>query len=89
MQVYTKNMLQSAYTVGATEIAVRISKNAYESAKYNPDYFEYQEKVFTHRILAEEVLKILKHSFLQVSVTLDYTPEDSSQGMAVYKFDWS
>lgn len=82
-------MLQSAYNRGASEIACRIQKSVYESAKYYPDNFKYKEKIFVHRIIAEEVLRMLISGFPESSVTMDYTPEDNEQGTAVYNIDWS
>lgn len=89
MQVYTKQSLYDAYKVGALEIATKIQKDLYESAKYFPDYFEYTEKIFGNRRVLEEVLRLLIGAFPGISVTMEYTPEDSGQGMAVFKIDWS
>lgn len=82
-------MLRNAYERGSHEIAERISTRVWEQAKFNPDYFQFQERIFIHRTMAEKVLEFLKDMFLGVDVSMDYQPEDNEQGMATYKFDWS
>lgn len=82
-------MLQNAYETGSREIAERISTRVWEHAKYSPDSFEFQEKIFIHRTMAEKVLEFLKNMFLGVNVSMNYQPEDNEQGMAMYRFDWS
>lgn len=89
MQTYTRDVLQKAYERGSYEIAERLSTRVWECAKYSPDRFDFQEKIFTHRMMAEKVLGFLKDMFPGVDVSMDYRPEDNEQGMAVYRFDWS
>lgn len=89
MQFYTKQMLLDAYKVGAGNIAQRISERVYDQAQQFPDLFSYQEKLFMHEIVAQEVLRILKQAFLCVNVSMIFTLEDQNQGMAVFKLDWS
>lgn len=89
MQTYTRNMLRSAWETGSREIAERLSTRVWDCAKYSPDSFEFQEKIFVHRMMAEKVLEFLKNMFPGVDVSMDYKPEDNEQGMATYRFDWS
>jgi hypothetical protein len=89
MDIYTKQMLLSAYKVGAGKIAANISKRVYEQAQEYPDTFVYQEKLFMHELVAQEILQILKRGFLGVHVSMEFSPEDHNQGMAVFKIDWS
>jgi hypothetical protein len=89
MEIYTKQMLLSAYKVGAEKIAANISKRVYEEAQNYPDTFVYQEKLFVHEMVAQEVLQTLKRGFLDVHVSMEFSPEDHNQGMAVFKIDWS
>ena len=89
MKTYTRAMLQNAYGTGCSEIAEKLSTRVWEHAKYSPDNYQFQEKIFIQRTMAEKILEILKNAFLGVDVSLDYQPEDNMQGMATYRFDWS
>jgi hypothetical protein len=89
MPVYNKEYFQNAYKSGAEELARKILDNAYESARYNSDCTEHVEKFFLHKTVADEVLRLLKATVVDISVVMTFKPEGDNEGMAFYMIDWS
>jgi hypothetical protein len=89
MPVYNKEYFQNAYKNGAEELARKILDNAYESARYNSDCTEHVEKFFLHKTVADEVLRLLKATVVDISVVMTFKPEGDNEGMALYMIDWS
>jgi len=86
---FTRNMLYSAYKVGAEEIAEKILDKLYEQAKYRPTTFVLTEKVYVHRYLSDELLTILKQVLYGIKVDVTFTEEKNEEGLAVVTIDWS
>ena len=98
MATYTKEDFQNAYKVGATEIANRLAKAAYDFAKYNPGCATYSERIHIDRLVAETALSLLKTDILRnellgIQLTMTFNPdkfgESCNRGFAIFTFDWS
>lgn len=89
MPSYSRLSLQNAYLTGATEIADKILKDVYDTAKYSSHITSYENKTYIDKLIAERVLEILKNSLADVEVTMILGKEEYGNVMVTYRIDWS
>ena len=96
MQIYLKEDLKNAFIMYAKEVAVTISESLYRYAKMNPGKTEYDETLYLHRQIADEVFICLQDRFpdseVNMSFTADLDPDygiPCEHGMAKFTINWS
>jgi hypothetical protein len=89
MTSYTALQLRRAYLTLAKELAEEFGKNAFERAKTYPDDGMYSQRMYIHRLIANEVHRILLTMFVDIKVTMVFTEEEEANyGTAVFTVDW-
>jgi hypothetical protein len=89
MSSYTAIQLRRAYLTFAHERAEIFGKNAFDRAKTFPDDGMYSERMYIHRLIANEIHRLLLAMFVDVKVTMVFTEEDEpNYGTATFTVDW-
>ena len=94
--VYLKEDLKNAYVTYAKEIALTISNSLLDFAKKNPGRTEYDETIYIHRQIADEILIALQDKFADSEVTMSFQADldphyeiPTLHGMAKFVINWS